>query len=132
MCSERDLNRSKLNGADVGDTNHNRQFAKKIDDNVYEIMKKDMRKNMNIKLDATDTKRPAGLMMDKMTPNRRTGQMHAVAIPVPENPLSLDYLKPMMLEVPPVPDLSAQSLAKSAKEVFNDAGFEDEQVEGMG
>ena len=57
--------------ADVSDMNHSREFAKKIDGNVYEIMK-DTRKNMNIKLDATDKTRPAGLMMDKMTPNRRT------------------------------------------------------------
>lgn len=90
--------RSKLNGVDVGDTNYSREFAKRIDDNVYEIMKKDIRKNMNIKLDAIDKKRQAGLMMDKM----------------------------------PRPDLSAKSLAKSAKGVFNDAGFADEQLEGMG
>ena len=96
LCFEKDMLRSKLNGADVGNTNHSREFAKKIDENVYEIMKKDMGKNINIKLDATDKKRPAGLMVDKMTPNRRTGQMHAVAIPVPENPLSQDFLKPMI------------------------------------
>ena len=34
-------------------------------------------------LDATERRRPAGLMMDKMTPSKRTGQMHAVVIPVP-------------------------------------------------
>ena len=71
-------------------------------------------------------------MMDKMTPNKRTGQMHAVVIPVPENPLSQDFLKPMMLEVPPVPNLSACGLACTAKEIFNDAGFLDDQLKGIG
>ena len=54
----------------------------------YSEMKAQMREEMNAKLDATDNKRPAGLMMDKMTPSKRTGQMHAVVIPVPENPLT--------------------------------------------
>ena len=131
-CFENDMLRAKLNGADVGDTNHSREFAKKIDVATYEVMKDDMRKNMIKHLDATERRRPAGLMMDKMTPNKRTGQMHAVVIPVPENPLSQDFLKPMMLEVPPMPNLSASGLASTAKEVFNDAGFLDDQLEGMG
>ena len=47
-----------------------------------------MKEQMEAKLDATDKKRPAGFMMDKMTPSKRTGQMHGVVIPVPENPLT--------------------------------------------
>ena len=38
----------------------------------------------------------------------------------------------MMLEVPPMPNLSAMGLASTAKEVFNGAGFLDDQLEGMG
>ena len=52
--------------------------------------------------------------MDKMTPNKRTGQIHAILIPIPENPLTKD-LVPLMLEVPPVHNHSAQGLAESAK-----------------
>ena len=37
-----------------------------------------------------------------------------------------------MLEVPPVPDLSAKGLANTAKRVFNDAGLDDSQLEGIG
>ena len=33
---------------------------------------------MNCMLDATQSKRPAGLVMDKMTPNSHTGQIHAI------------------------------------------------------
>jgi hypothetical protein len=51
-------------------------------------MKAQMKEQMEAKLDATDKKRPAGFMMDKMTPSKRTGQMHGVVIPVPENPLT--------------------------------------------
>lgn len=38
----------------------------------------------------------------------------------------------MMLEVPPVPDLSAEGLATTAIRVFRQAGFTDDQLEGMG
>ena len=38
----------------------------------------------------------------------------------------------MMLEVPPVPDLSAEGLATTAIRVFREAGFTDDQLEGMG
>ena len=85
---EEDMLRAKMSGADVGDQNHSREFAKKLDGAIYKEMKVNMKESMNTKLAATEKKRPAGLMMDKMTPLRRTGQMHAVAIPVPENPLS--------------------------------------------
>ena len=88
MDFEEDMLRAKLNGEDVGDTNHSRFFAKKLDEAIYMEMKAITKEQMNIKLDATKKKRPAGFMMDKMTPNKRTGQMHGVVIPVPENPLS--------------------------------------------
>ena len=38
----------------------------------------------------------------------------------------------MMLEVPPVPNLSAEGLATTALQVFRDAGFSDSQLEGFG
>ena len=85
------------------------EFVKKID--ISNVMKDDMSRNMSTKLQARW--RPAGLMMEKMTPNKSTGQMHAVVIPVPKNPLSQDFLKPMMLKVPPMPNLSAMGLANT-------------------
>ena len=39
---------------------------------------------------------------------------------------------PLILEVPPVQNHSAQGLAESAKEVFNNAGLSDNQLEGLG
>ena len=38
----------------------------------------------------------------------------------------------MMLEVPPVPVLSAEGLATTALQVFRDVGFTDDQLEGLG
>ena len=38
----------------------------------------------------------------------------------------------MMLDVPPVPELSAQGLATTAMEVFHDSGFSDDQLEAIG
>ena len=129
---EEDMLKAKLNGLDVGDINHSRKFAKSLDDAIYDEVKYNIKKNMEMELDATKKKRPAGLLMDKMTPNRRTGQIHAVVVPVPENPLSQNLLKAVMLEVPPVPNLSAEGLATTAKKVFNEAGLQDEQLEGIG
>ena len=85
---EEDMLRAKLNGADVGDINHSDDFAKKLDVAIYTEMKANMKEVLETKLEATDEKRPAGMMMDKMTPSKRTGQMHGVVILVPENPLS--------------------------------------------
>ena len=95
-------------------------------------MKCDIQDNMNCMLDVTQSKRPAGLVMDKMTSNKRTGQIHAIIIPIPENPLTNDLLVPLMLEVPPVHNHSAEGLAESAKEVFSNAGLSDNQLEGLG
>ena len=38
----------------------------------------------------------------------------------------------MMLEVPPIPVLSAVGMASTALQVFRDAGFSDDQLEGTG
>ena len=84
---EEDILRAKMNGQDVGDQNHSRKFAKSLDESLYKEIKENMKESMGKELDATGKRRPAGLMMDKMTPLKRTGQMHAVVIPVPENPL---------------------------------------------
>ena len=85
---EEDMLRCKMNGVDVGDQNHCRNFATKLDRAIYAEMMLMTKANMRVTLEATDRERPAGLLMDKMTPNRRTGQMHGIVIPVPENPLS--------------------------------------------
>ena len=37
-----------------------------------------------------------------------------------------------MLEVPPVPDLTAEGLASTALRIFRESGFTDEQLEGLG
>ena len=70
--------------------------------------------------------------MDKMTPSKRTGQVHAIIIPVPENPLSQPLLVPLMLDVPVVKEYDAEGLSKMAKKILNDAGAEDQQLEGIG
>ena len=80
------------------------------------------RKNMNIVLDATDNKRPAGIVFDKMTPNKRTGQIHGLIFPVPENPLDSNRVDALMLEVPVVRQHYVESLARYAKDVFANTG----------
>ena len=62
-----------MNGEDIGDINHSKFFAEDLDIAIYKTMKNNIQENMNVLLDSTLQKRPAGLVMDKMTPNKRTG-----------------------------------------------------------
>ena len=73
---EEEVLKAHLNGEDVGDLNHSRFFGKSLDKAIYKSMKKSLKFNVNLNLDSTKQKRPAGLVMDKMTPNKRTGQIH--------------------------------------------------------
>ena len=122
---------AKLNGADVGNINNSRIFAKDLDRNLFDTMKDDLKEAMETKLEATEEKRPVGLLFDKMTPAKETGQIHALIVPVPENPLSESFLVPVCLEVPPVTEHSIPALAKVAKSVLNSFGVEDRQLEGI-
>ena len=122
----------KMNGVDLGDINHSRKFAKELDQAIYETMKTDIKEKVERELDATNIKRPFGLIFDKMTPNKTTGQITGVIIPVPENPLSESFLFPIMLALPTVKDHSAEGLAVSVKKVFNSFGFSDDMLEGIG
>ena len=70
--------------------------------------------------------------MDKMIPYKRTGQIHAIIIPVPENSLSQNLLVPLMLDVPIVKEYDAEGLAKMVKQILNEDGADDEQLEGIG
>ena len=129
---EEDILKGKLNGEDLGAINHSREFAKNLDQAIFETMRDDIKMKVESNLDSTNVARPFGLVFDKMTPNKATGQIHGVIVPVPENPLSQDFLVPIMLDIPPVKDHSAVGLAVSAKEVFNSFGFADDKLEGIG
>ena len=76
-------------------------------------------KNIQKVLSSTKEKRPIGNIADKMTPNKRTGHINAMIVPVPENPLAQSLLVPLMICSPPVKDHSA-------------FGVEDSQIEGEG
>ena len=122
---------AKLNGTDVGNLNHSEKFAKSLDQAIYETMKDDLKCALESILPSTNHKRPLGMVMDKMTPSKSTGQIHAIILPVPENSLSQPLLVPLMLDVPTVTEYDASGLAKMAKKILNDAGAEDNQLEGL-
>ena len=76
--------------------------------------------------------RPVGFIMDKMTPSKRTGQVHGIVTPIPENELTEDFLVPTMLDLPVCKDLTADGLAETAKSTLNEFGILDYQVQGLG
>ena len=78
-------------------------------------MKDDLKTAIETILDASNHKRLLGMVMDKMTPSKITGQIHANITPVPENSLSPNLLVPLMLDVPIVKEFDADGLAKMAK-----------------
>ena len=106
-------------------------FTTDLDNAIYKTMKCDIQDNMNCILEATQLLRPAGLTVDEITPEKYTGQIYAVISPVPENLLIKNLLMSLMLEVPPVHNHSAEGLAESAKELVSNAGFSDNQLEGL-
>ena len=93
---EEDILKATLNGEDIGDINHIRNYAKYLDKAIYKTINCDIQDNMNCL-----------------------------------NPLTKYLFVPLMLEVPPVHNQSAQGLAESTKEVFNNAGLSDNQLEGL-
>ena len=85
-------------------------------------MKVNIKTQLETKLNATQEKRPLGMVFDKMTPSKQTGQIHALVVPVPENPLSQPLLVPLCLEVPAVTEHDAAGLARLSKYILNKSG----------
>ena len=81
-----------------------------------------MKVGIKTQLDAAHEKRPLGMVFDKMTPSKQTGQIHALVVPVPENPLSQPLLVPLCLEVPAVTEHDAAGLARLSKYILNKSG----------
>ena len=71
---------------------------------MVSVMKDTISENLSKPIDATKKLRPVGMVADKITPNKRTGHIKALIIPIPENPLSKPLLDSVMLEMPPVID----------------------------
>ena len=129
---EDDVLTAHLNGADTGDINNSREFAKDLTACIVSVMKEQLAQHISKPLDATGMKRPVGMVSDKITPNKRTGHITALILPVPENPLTQSLLTPVMLELPAVIDHTAEGLSSQMLDLFHDAGVEDSQLEGVG
>ena len=127
---ESDVLVAKLNKCEVGDVNYSRIFARALTKDIAATMDVDLKQALSRKLDCTNQRPPVCIVMDKMTPNKRTRQIHAIIIPAPSNPLSDVMLASVMLEVPPVTH-DADGLAAMAKKVLNGAGFKDSQLKGV-
>ena len=129
---EEDVLTANLNGTVTGDINNGCDFAKDLTGCIVSVMKEQISQNISKSLDATGLKRPVGMVCDKITPNKRTGHITALILPVPENPLSQSFLCPVMLELPPVLDHTAEGLSSQMLNLFHSAGAEDSQLEGVG
>ena len=106
---------AKLNGVDVGDINNSRFFAKDIDVALFDTMKDSLKEALGTELEASGELRPVGLLFDKMTPSKETGQVHAIIIPVPENQMDRPLLVPVCLDIPAVTGHSIAALPNYLK-----------------
>ena len=74
MCKlpnfEEDLLTHHLNGADTGDINNSHTFAKEITEHIVSVINEKMSEYIFKTLEATQNKRPVGLVADKITPNK--------------------------------------------------------------
>ena len=70
---EEDVLTHNLNGVDTGDINNCRNFARDLTGNIVSVLKERISQNISTPLEATNKKRPVGLVADKITPNKRTG-----------------------------------------------------------
>ena len=129
---EEDVLTAHLTGADTGDINNGCDFARDLTENIVGVMKKKLAHEISKPLDATKKKRPVGFVADKITPNKRTGHIAALILPVPENPLPQPFLNPVMLDLPPVADHTAEGLSDQMLELMRGAGVADSQLEGVG
>ena len=132
MSFEDDILTANLNGTDTGNINNCWKFAKKLTGHIVSVIKDIIAQNLNKPLDATNKLRPVGMVADKITPNKSTGHILALIVPIPENPLSEPLLTPVMLELPPVVDHTADGLSSQMLHFFHEAGVEDSQLEGVG
>ena len=90
-----------------------------------------MIENLDEQLTSTGDRRPVGfVVMDKMSPNKRTGQVHGIITPIPENDLTEDFLVPIILDLPVCKDLTADGLANIAKNTLKEFGISDSEVQG--
>ena len=119
---------ANLNKVDTGDINNTANFGRELTKHIKKAMERKLIENLSFTLDATNDRRPVGIVADKITPNKRTGHIIGLIVPVPENPLSEAFLVPVLLETPPVKD-HAEGLAQQVKSVVNAAGVDDQQIQ---
>lgn len=65
-------------GAEVGDINHGKDFARGFRNSVYQKLFDQLRNDIAEPLRSTGSPAPISVIADKMTPDRRTGQMVAI------------------------------------------------------
>ena len=95
-------------------------------------MQEKLSENISKVLPNTGKMWPVGLVSDKITPNKRTGHITALIVPVPENYLAEAFLNPVMLELPPVVDHTSEGFSDQMLALMRDAGCHDSQLEGVG
>lgn len=110
------------NGANVGEINHGKNFPREFTKNCAEVLTAKLKFRLDTPLQATMTRPPVALSVDKMTQKKRSGQISAIGTLVPEAPPD-QMVQTFFLGNPIVRNHSGLGLAESAvselKKVLN-------------
>ena len=112
---------------DIGNINHSKGTIKKIKDSIARSLRKYMRKDLKDELDCTKKARPISELFDKMTHNRRTGQMQLAIAPLLNNYelLSVAYVDNYLID----PGANKYSNMMEMVREAGDTYYDPEQVE---
>lgn len=113
----------------IGNLNHSRKFPSELRPCFADVTDLRIREYISNSLPATGTKPPIGIVSDKMTARRRTGQMHAAILFTP----GMDSLmSPVSLGVTPVKKHDGEAIAEDIANVCKQYSIDNDQLAGFG
>lgn len=109
---ENDCMQKFVNGEKIGNTNHSKNFAKKLTDDIGTEIKIGLTKHFTTPLKCTGQLPPLAYTTDKMTMKRKTRHISAVITPDPDAPLSGPFMKPVFIGMPKVTGHTGYEISK--------------------
>ena len=113
----------------VGNINHSRKFPSALRPTFAEVMDIRLKNYLSTPLAATSTEPPIGIVADKLTTRRRTGQMFAGIIFSPGMP---SLLTPVSLGVEVVSKHDGDSIAQDTRDMCFKYSLKPDQIAGFG
>lgn len=120
------LSDAKVN---IGNINHSRKFPSEMRPSFADAVDNRIKEYLSTPLEATRARPPVGIVADKLTTRRRTGQMYACLLFTPgmENLVS-----PVSLGVTSVKKHNGDAIAQDVADICHDYSINSDQLAGFG